>query len=121
MIQLKEIKIGSLSSNLTANLLQTVFSTIFSFILFRYVIVNLGAASFGIWSVVLATVSTSRLFEMGISAAVIRYVALDKANNNNSSAGETIQTATLGLVIFLSILIPVLYFPLNYFFPVIFE
>ena len=81
----------------------------------------MGAASFGIWSVVLATVSTSRLFELGISAAVIRYVALDKTNNNEKSVSETIQTATIGLILFLSFLIPILYFPLNYFFPIIFE
>lgn len=118
---LKIIKKGSLGANLTSNLIQTLFSTFISFFLFRYIIINLGAANFGIWSVILATVSTSRIFEFGLGAAVTRFVALDIANDDLSSASKTIQTATLSLLVFLSFIIPVLYFPLNYSLPFIFE
>ena len=113
-------KKGSLSRNLYANLFQTLVGTIILFFLYRYINQELGTKAFGIWSVVLATVSTSRIFELGISLSVTRFVAMDLAKSNSKEASFTIQTAMITLGILLSILLPIAGFVLNYIFPYIF-
>jgi O-antigen/teichoic acid export membrane protein len=68
-----------LSSNAAANVLQALAGAALLFALYRYINTTLGVEQLGIWSVVLATASASRLADLGLSAGVTRFVARDRA------------------------------------------
>lgn len=64
-----------LSHNVAANVAQMLIGAALLFALYRYINDTLGAAALGVWSVVLATASASRLADLGLSASVTRFVA----------------------------------------------
>lgn len=104
----------SLSSNAMANVVQMVISTALLFLLYRYINLRLGPSALGIWSVVLAMTSVSRLAELGISASVTQFVARYRALERDEDAAKVVETALLSLLIFLLVALPLLYIPLKW-------
>ncbi len=98
-----------LALNAIANVLQTVLSAGLLFALYRYINSTLGVDLLGVWSVVLATASASRLASLGLGSGVIRFVARDQARKEFIRAGEIIDTATLTLTVAVAIALPLLY------------
>ena len=80
---------------------QTVLETVILLILYRYLIVHLGVEQLGIWSVVLATVSATRVSELGLGGSITKFVATYRAQGNNMAASEALQTAALALASYL--------------------
>lgn len=103
----------SLFGNAMANMVQMVAGTALLLLLYRYINMRLGTAALGIWSVVLAVGSASRLADFGISASVTRFVARYLALENEDGAAAAVETALLTLLIFFSLLLPFLYYPLK--------
>jgi len=98
-----------LARNARANVVQTLTSAGLLFALYRYINTTLGVEQLGVWSVVLATVSASRLADMGLSAGVIRFVARDRARGDLDRAGQVIDTAALTLMAAVGAVLPLLY------------
>ena len=98
-----------LARNALANVLQALMSAGLLFALYRYINTTLGVDQLGVWSVVLATASASRLADLGLGAGVIRFVARDQACGKIDRAGEVIDTATLTLMVLVGAVLPVLY------------
>lgn len=98
-----------LARNALANVLQTVASAGLLFALYRYINTTLGIEALGVWSVVLATVSASRMADMGLSAGVIRFVARDLALGQVNRAGQVIDTTALTLMLLIGAVLPLLY------------
>ena len=98
-----------LSHNVLANLLQALAGAVFSFALYRYINDTLGVALLGVWSVVLATASATRLADLGLSASVTRFVALHLARNAPEMAARVIETVILSLALLLGLLLPFLF------------
>lgn len=99
----------SLSSNATANTVQALASAALLFVLYRYINATLGVERLGVWSVVLATASASRLADMGLSAGVTRFVARDCARGDLARAGQVVDTALLTLITTVGSALPLLY------------
>ncbi|MDH3673520.1 MAG: hypothetical protein OES46_20580 [Gammaproteobacteria bacterium] len=59
-------------------LLQAGISALVLFILYRFLIVQVGVEKLGLWSVLLAFVSATRVSELGLGGGVTRFVARDK-------------------------------------------
>lgn len=81
--------------------LQVMISGGVLFLLYRYLLRTIGAEQMGIWAVVQATASVSRIGEMGFSGSAVKYTAKYIARNETDKAAEVIQTtvATIGVVL----------------------
>lgn len=95
--------------NAFANVLQLLAGATLLFALYRYINATLGVEQLGVWSVVLATASASRLADMGLSAGVIHFVARDRALGKPDRAVQVIDTAALTLMATMAALLPLLY------------
>ncbi len=113
--------IKPLARNALANVLQTVTGAALLFALYRYINTTLGVEQLGVWSVVLATVSASRLADMGLSGGVIRFVARDRARGDFNRAGQVIDTAALSLMVTIGAVLPLIYPLLGELLPHLFE
>jgi O-antigen/teichoic acid export membrane protein len=101
------------SRNAAASVAQVVFSALIMFLLYRALLGMLGAERLGIWSVVLATASASRIGDLGLSASVTRFVAHYRARGEENVAGGMVQTAALSIAVLLGVALLVAY-PLFY-------
>lgn len=104
---------GSLHRNALANVLQMLVGAGLMFVLYRYINATLGIALFGVWSVVLATASASRLANMGVGAGMTRFVAKYLALEDGRTAASMVETAAVTLSVVLGVVLPLLYFPLK--------
>jgi O-antigen/teichoic acid export membrane protein len=98
-----------------ASIIQVVVSGLVFFVLFRYLFVQIGIEQIGVWSLVLATTSVSRIGELGLSAGVVRFVAQARAHDDEKRAENVVQTVAIALSVFMGALLLALY-PLCVFF-----
>lgn len=84
-------------------MVQAVVSGILLFILYRFLLSSIGADGLGVWSVVLATTTASKLAELGLSGSVIKYVAQYRERGDNQHAARVIQTAGTALLLFVGL------------------
>ena len=113
--------IKPLARNALANVLQTISGAALLFALYRYINTTLGVEQLGVWSVVLATVSASRLADMGLSGGVVRFVARDRARGELDRAGKVVDTAALSLMVTIGAILPLVYPLLGKLLPHLFE
>ena len=84
-------------------IMQVMVSSVILFFLYRYLLHTLGVAKLGVWSVVMATASASRMSEMGLSGSVVKFVAKYRAHSDMLSVSEAVQTAAISTAVLLSI------------------
>jgi O-antigen/teichoic acid export membrane protein len=84
------------------------------FVLYRFLLRHLGAEAVGIWSLVLATTSASRLADLGLSGSVVRFVAKYDALGDLNAVAEVIDTAAISLGTLLAGVLAVAYPLLNF-------
>jgi O-antigen/teichoic acid export membrane protein len=75
------------------------------FILYRFLLVIIGAEQLGIWSLVTATTSVISMASLGLSSSVIKYVAKYKARNDFKNVSYVIQTAVISVTVLVSSLL----------------
>ena len=115
------IKHRSLIFNAKTNYAALIVSLLVGFILTPYIIIKIGALGYGVWAVVGALVGYLSLLDLGISSAIVRYVAHFRGKNDDESISETINVAFLFFLfvsIFLLILSIFLADPLSNFFSI---
>jgi O-antigen/teichoic acid export membrane protein len=100
--------------NIVAALLQVIITGVVFFILYRYMYRQLGVDQIGVWSIVLASTSVSRLADLGLSASVVRYVARAAGTEDHELVTATIETTTLSIAALMAIVAVVSYFPLAF-------
>ena len=98
-----------IAKNAIANVLQMGLSAVLLFLLYRYLAATLGIAKLGVWSVVLASVSASRIADFGLSASATRFAAKYLALDEPRRAAEAIETAALTLSVVLALVLPAVY------------
>lgn len=86
-----------LVSNALASMVNVVLGSVMLFALYRVLLSRLGPETLGLWSLLIASVSSARLAEMGLAASVTRYVATARAAGDHREAVQIVQTATLSL------------------------
>lgn len=99
----------SIAHNAFANALQMLIGTLLIFVLYRYVSIALGVDKLGVWSVVLATASASRLADLGLSAGVTRFVARDLALTQPNRAAQVVETGVVTLAMVAALVLVVVY------------
>jgi O-antigen/teichoic acid export membrane protein len=100
---------------------QVIITGVSLFILYRYLLDTIGVEQVGIWSIVLATSSVSRIGELGLSGSVTKFVAKYCARDELVVSGHIVQTAALTIAGFLAgvlaISYPILSWALGFIFP----
>ncbi len=67
------------------------------FLLYRYLLRTIGAEQVGVWAVVLATASISKIGEIGLAGSAVKYTAKYLALGDKVKASEVIQTTSLAI------------------------
>lgn len=86
-----------IAANALASMLNVVLGSVMVLVLYRLLLDRLGAEALGVWSLLIASVSSARLAELGLAASVTRYVAVAHASTDHRQAVRLVQTATLTL------------------------
>lgn len=102
----KKVKI---SKNVIAPASQVIISGIILFVLYGYLYRQLGANEIGVWSLVVATISVSRLGDLGLSSGVVRFVAQALGKNNERRAADIIQTTAISLGVIIPFVLLAIY------------
>lgn len=103
----------STARNALANVLQMLIGAVLLFVLYRYISTTLGVDKLGVWSVVLATASASRLADLGLSAGVTRFVARDLALEQPHKAAQVVETGIVTLAVLVALVLAGVYPFLN--------
>lgn len=110
-----------ISRNVIATVSQVLISGIVFFVLYRYLYGRLGVEQIGVWSLVLAATSVSRIGDLGLSAGVVKFVAQALGRGDTQRAADVVQTVALTLGVFMAVLLavgyPLFVLALNYFIP----
>lgn len=71
------------------------------FLFYRYLLKAIGPEQVGVWAVVLATASTSRISEMGFTGSAVKFTAKYVARGEPNQAAEVVQTTyiTIGVLV----------------------
>jgi O-antigen/teichoic acid export membrane protein len=94
-----------LAINAVANIIQSLVSAALLFILYRYINKELGFSEIGVWSIVIATVSASRLADFGISSGITRFIAKELAIGNIKKAVQVLETGFATLLVSLPLIL----------------
>jgi len=103
------LNLNRLITNASVSVIQTVISGLVMFVLYRYLIDNLGSEQLGLWSVVLAGTSVARLSDMGLTGSVVKFVARYHAVKDEVQAAEIVQTAVISIACVMAVLCLVIY------------
>ncbi len=76
---------------------QVVTTGVMLFVLYRYLLTAIGVEQMGVWAVVLATCSVSRISELGLSGSAVKFVAKYMARSEINNASKVIQTAVISI------------------------
>jgi O-antigen/teichoic acid export membrane protein len=98
-----------ISRNVAATVTQVLISGVVFFVLYRYLYDRLGIEQIGVWSLVLAATSVSRIGDLGLSAGVVRFVAQALGRGDTLRAADVVQTVALTLGLFMGALLAVGY------------
>ena len=92
---------NSVSRNALLAIVQVLVTGIVLFLLYRYLLQVIGPEQVGIWALILATVSASRITEMGFAGSAVKYTARYIARGQLDEAALVIQTTvmTIGLIL----------------------
>ena len=96
-----------LKKNVILSALNVFISGCILFFIFKIILKNLGSSQMGVWSVVLASVSASKISEFGLAGSAVKYVSKYYSLKNNEKAAEVVDTtsATISLSLALALLI----------------
>lgn len=98
----EEVMKSDITTNAIANVAQMLLSALILFFLYRYISQTLGIDKLGVWSVVLATASASRLADLGFGVGVTRFVAQHLVLNQTESASAVVETALITIAFVLA-------------------
>ena len=95
------MRITSVTRNASIAVIQVLVSGGTLFLLYRYLLQALGPDKVGIWAIVLATASASRISEMGFAGSAVKFTAQYIARGETGKAAEIIQTTviTIGIIL----------------------
>jgi O-antigen/teichoic acid export membrane protein len=108
------------SRNSRWNYAEVLVSSLALFVLFKFLLIGLGLAAVGVWSIVVATTSLGRIADLGTAGGLGRYIAVIQADTMKSAAGRAdetliyVETALLFSTLLFAVVGAVLYWPAFY-------
>lgn len=83
---------------------QTIISAVVLFVLYRFLLKELGAEKLGLWSLILASTSLARIGELGFSSATLRFVGKYVGAGAPGEAAEILESSLLTIALPLAVL-----------------
>ncbi|MHC4543151.1 MAG: oligosaccharide flippase family protein [Planctomycetota bacterium] len=83
----------SLVINAVSNWIALGVNLIVGFLLIPYIIKRLGVAEYGIWTLIISIIGYYGLLDMGVTAAIMRYVARYAGQKDYRALNEAVNTA----------------------------
>ena len=102
-----------LKRNGFSSLLQVIVTGGVYFFLYKYLLESIGVELLGVWSLVLVTVSTASLSELGFASTVIKFVSKYRALGDELKAGEITETAFVTVTLAVLAVSLVAFYPLQ--------
>jgi len=87
------MKKSTLPRNASMAVMQVIVSGVVLFFLYRYLLKTIGVEMVGVWAVVLATVSASRISDLGFVGSTVKFTAKYLAQGDRKRAADVIQTS----------------------------
>jgi O-antigen/teichoic acid export membrane protein len=84
---------------------QTIISAAVLFVLYRFLLQELGAEKLGLWSLILASTSLAKIGELGFSSATLRFVGKYVGAGQSCEATEILETALLSIALPFAVLV----------------
>ncbi len=98
----------SLKKNIVSTVVQNIISGICIFLLYKYLIKNLGMQRIGIYSILLSITGALGAFNAGFSGSLVRYVSIFTSESKPEKAISLIGTLFTSLLAFFTILVTIL-------------
>lgn len=102
--------------NAVLTVVQVAISAICMFVVYKYLLKELGAVKMGVWSIVMAMSTVARISDLGFAGGMTKFVAKYRAYEDEAAVVEVIDTGSLsiaGLVVFIiALLYPIALFAL---------
>lgn len=92
--------------NAAAATIQVVASGLLLFLLYRFLLRELGIERMVFWSFVLSTTIAARITELGFSGGAVKFIAQHVANGDLPRASRAVETALLVAGGFVAVLLP---------------
>lgn len=89
--------------------IQVIVSGITLFVLYRFLLETIGVELLGVWSVVLATASASRVTELGLIGSVVKFVSKYIARSEPEKSALVIETVTISIGILIGAILFLVY------------
>jgi O-antigen/teichoic acid export membrane protein len=83
------------SRNARWSIAQTVISAIVLFLLYKFLLRELGTEQLGLWALILATTSLARIGELGFASATMRFIGRYKGEGDDKAAAEVLETSLM--------------------------
>jgi O-antigen/teichoic acid export membrane protein len=100
--------------NSALSVAETVVNGLSLFALYAYVNRVLGVDSVGIWALVLATGSLTRIADMGLGQGLQRKIAVALAGGSSAQAIDYVETAVMAVGVFYALLLAAIYYPASW-------
>ncbi|MGA1824849.1 MAG: hypothetical protein ACMUIP_09305 [bacterium] len=92
--------------NAVTSVFQVVASSVILFVLYKYLIKTIGISNFGIWSLIVAVSSMTRIAGLGLEGSIVKYVAKYIALEDMRKVCQVIETAITSVgIIFIPVLL----------------
>lgn len=105
------IKRKQVLRNAVLTIVQVVLSAIFLFLIYKFLLLEIGPEKMGVWSIVMAVSTLARISDLGFAGGMTRFVAKYRARGEHPAVLEVVETGTLSLLV-LAVVIVGLFWPL---------
>ncbi len=94
-------------------LLQVLVTGAAYFFLYKYLLASVGVELLGVWALVLASVASARLSDLGFASSIVKFVAKYRAKGDELKAGEITETAVFTVFSVILIVSVLVYYPIQ--------
>jgi O-antigen/teichoic acid export membrane protein len=84
-------------------IIQVLISSVVLFLLYRFLVKQLGIEALGVWTLVMAATSLANISNLGISGGIVRFVSHYLAKGDSKSAASAVETGVISLAILVSV------------------
>lgn len=95
--------------NAVLTVVQVAVSAVTMFLVYRYLLKELGAEKMGVWSIVMAMSTVARLSDLGFAGGMTKYVAKYRALDDAAAVSEVIDTGALSIAGLFAVIGTILY------------
>jgi O-antigen/teichoic acid export membrane protein len=104
-----------LTFNAASAIIQVLFTGVLYFVLYKYLIVNLGVEMLGVWSLILSFSSIANLANLGITSGLVKFVAEYLVVEDHTKLGKLIFTSLVSMFVFFGVVSLIILFGAQYF------